>query len=360
MVILRLFTVLPACDPKSDDIWVNRSHCDSLALAKAAMMQPWTEDVRRALKELTAMDFDTVSHCAVTKDGARHALCSLPDDVCAALGILVLAETADREKVFPMFKELESARTLRVLQSLPQTFRFAVTREAYDRIIRDVESAIQAQAKADKKKNRQSSWFFAAKQYDFAVESPAPPAVLCPAEQTLQDIDEDWGRNPALLRRMLLAQRDKLPALLHTVPETKLGTVDGVPVTGQLIFTPDALLPICVFPRRPVRFGLYMITRRGGAATTVSLGDTTRGGLLAVCSYARLFAKPENGSVSVCLVTDDHGSLEGARFCITITADAIRVTDYRAALETFAEATKYLLPPENSGKPVDFDKNDGI
>ena len=103
-----------------------------------------------------------------------------------------------------------------------------------------------------------------------------------------------------------------------------------------------------------------MITRRGGAATTVSLGDTTRGGLLAVCSYARLFAKPENGSVSVCLVTDDHGSLEGARFCITITADAIRVTDYRAALETFAEATKYLLPPENSGKPVDFDKNDGI
>lgn len=360
MVILRLFTVLPACDPKSDDMWVNRSTCDSLTLAKAAMMQPWPEAACHVLNELTGMDFDADARCAVEKDDARHTLRSLPDDVCAVLGVLVLAETTDREKVFPMFKELESARALRVLHALPQTFRFAVTREAYDRIIRDVESAIHAQVKADKKKNRQSSWLFAVGQYDFAVESPDAPAVPCPAGQALQDIDPDWGKNPALLRRMLLARRDKLPALLHIVPETKLGTVDGVPVTGQLLFAPDALLPICVFPRRPARFGLYMITCRGGAATTVSLGDTTRGGLLAVCGYARLFAKPENGSVSVCLVADDRGSLDSARFCITITADAIRVTDYRAALEEFAEAAKGLFPQENSGKPIDSNKNNGI
>lgn len=361
MVILRVFTILPAWNPKSDDVWINRSTCDSLASAKESMMQSWPEAAGHVLKELTGMGFDADAFCAVAKDGTRHSLCSLPDDVCAALGVIVLSETRDKGKVFPMLRELESARTLRALHALPQTFRFALTRAAYDRIICAVEGAIRAQAKAAKKNAQEKSWLFMVEQYDFAVESPDVPMTSGQDAPELKDVlPAEWEREPALLRRALLARRNKLPALLYTIPETELGVVDGVPVTGRLLFAPDAQLPICVFPRRPARFGVHGILHCGGKITTTNQGDVTRGGLLAVCSYVRHLAKPEADGTAICLVTDGSAAPEHALFCITATPGGIHVSDYRAAYEEFAEAVKCLLPPENSGKPIDSCKNDGI
>ena len=345
MITLRLYTVLPEQDPRSGDLWANRVACSSLADAKRALAQctELPEDAYRALKELADLDFDPADRCAMAKDGARYDLCSLPDDVCAALGIIVLAGQEAGERVFPMFPELESARVLRTLQALPQTFRFATTLDAYERITRGVEHAIRTQAKADKKKDPESSWLFAAGQYDFAVESPGP-AIADRNVPALKDmLPAEWEHEPTLLYRALLAQRDKLPALLHAVPETDLGTVNGVPVTGQLSFAPDALLPICVFPHRAVRFGVHGILHCGGKTTTTNLGDTTRGGLLAVCGYVLHLAKTEEGGTAVCLVTDGSAAPDRALFCITATPDGIHVSDYRAAYEEFAQAVEAHL-----------------
>lgn len=250
----------------------------------------------------------------------------------------------DRRKVLHLSKEQESLCALRTLHALPEEFIFAVTPEQYARISKAVDEAVATQTEAAPKNARTDAWAKALAQYDFAVEGSDTQPGLRPAAANLTAPALRWDNDSALLHRMLLERRDALTPLLYPVPETALGTVNGVPVTGRLLFDPDALLPIRPVPYRPARYGLFTILACGGRAATTDCAQTARGGLLAVCRYALSLVKDTPDSVSVSLVTDGHYSLDSALFCITASADGIQVSDYRAALEDFATAVeKYLM-----------------
>ena len=354
MVIFRVFTVLPDFDDTSDDVWRSRVPCDSLAVVKIALKMcvdgerrvAFPDDARRVLKELAGMDFDDDTRLAVAKDGVRCSLTDLPDDVCAALGVVVLAAIHFNDgQAFPLLRELESPRALCALHSLPRKFRFAVTSEAHDRITKAVDDAVAAQVKAAKKKaDRESAFFRAMERYNFVTQFNGAAENPCPAAPVPLGFGPDPFAEPARMHRVLTECCGKLPALLHTVPEVTLSEEGGIPITGRLLFDPDTLLPPHAALHRAARFALFTITRRGGETATVSHADVTRGGLLAVCRYAHHLTDTQAGGISVSLVTDGRSCADSVLFCITVTPDGIHVSDHRAALEDFAAAVeKYLM-----------------
>lgn len=354
MVVFRVFTVLPDFDDTSDDVWRSRVPCDSLAVVKIALKMfvdgerrlAFPDDARRVLKELAGMDFDDDTRLAVAKDGVRCSLTDLPNDVCAALGVVVLAAIHFNDgQTFPLLRELESPRALCALHALTREFRFAVTLEAHNRITKAVDDAVAAQVKAAKKKaDRESAFFRAMERCNFVTQFNGAAQIPYPAVPAPQDFGPNPFAEPARMRRILTERCGKLPALLHTVPEITLSEEGGIPITGRLLFDPDTLLPPRAALHRAARFALFTITHRGGKTTTVSHADVIRGGLLAVCRYAHHLTDTQAGGISVSLVTDGRSCADSVLFCITVTPDGIHVSDYRAALEEFsASVEKYLM-----------------
>lgn len=353
MVTLHLCTILPALDPVSDVPFANRSSCDSPEAARSIIARcgprgegphiNFPESFRRVLKELTGMDLDADGCCAVAKDGTRHRLTDLPDDVCAALGVIVSAAVYDHGKVFSLFKELESLRILRALHALPEKFTFAVTLEAYTRISKAVDEAVAARTEAAPKNTRSDAWADALGEYGFKIEGSDARFYPRPDAPDVLQMEEPWFYNPHLLRKALLERRNLLTPLLHPVQEIHLGTVDGVPVTGHLLFNPDELLPVHTSFRYRSRYGLFAIRNYGGKSIFTDSGETNRDGVLGACRVALSLAKEKEGGTAVCLVTDGRRSLDAVIFCITATSHSIRVSDYRAAWEDFIAAVEEYL-----------------
>lgn len=352
MVIFRLFTVLPAFDPCSDSPLANRSRCDSLETAKLFMMEcssqegmcfHYPDSFRSVLKELTGMDLDADTHCAVAKDGTRQRLDDLPDDVCAALGVVVCAAVRERGKIFRLFKELKSLRVLCALDNIKEEIVLAATCEEYDRFRKLADETILAQVEAAPKSRQVLVWTSETSKYDFPVDSSDDGPYTRPSKRDITDLDKPWFWDAASLHKLLLERRNTLAPPLYPVPETNLGTVDGVPVTGRLLFDPDALLPIRPVPHRRTRYGVFAIQSCGGETIPTSSCLENRDGLMGVCRFIHSLVKEKEGSTTVSLITDGHYSLNGVIFCVTATADSIQVSDHRAAWEDFAAAVEQYL-----------------
>lgn len=353
MTIFRLFTVLPEFDPSSDNPLANRSRCDSLEAAKLLIARcskqgegpyfHYPDSFRLVLKELTGMELDADAHCAVAQDSTRQRLLDLPDDVCAALGVVVCAANCERGKIFRFFKELQSLRVLCALDDVKEEIVLAATCEEYNRFRKSADEMILAQVEAAPKGRQYFVWFDETSKYDFPVDSSDDGPYTRPSGLDIRDLDGPWFWDAASLHKLLLERRNTLAPPLYPVPETALGTVDGVPVTGHLLFDPDALLPIRPIPHRRTHYGMFTILRFGGKTIPTSSCQETRDGLMGVCRFVHFLAKEKEGGRAVCLITGGHSSLNSVIFCVTATADHIQVSDYRAAWEDFAAAVEQYL-----------------
>ena len=353
MTIFRLFTVLPEFDPCSDNPLANRSRCDSLEAAKLLIARcgkqgeglyfHYPDTFRTVLKELTGMELDADTHCAVVKDGTRQRLLDLPDDVCAALGVVVCAANCERGKIFRFFKELQSLRVLCALDDVKEEIVLAATCEEYNRFRKSADEMILAQVEVAPKGKQLDAWTHEMSKYDFPADSSDDASFTRPSKLDVTELNEPWFWDTASLHKLLLERRNTLAPPLYPVPETALGTMDGVPVTGHLLFDPDALLPIRPVPHRRTRYGVFAIQSSGGETTTTDSCQESRDGLMGVCRYVHSLVKEKEGSTAVALITDGRHSLSGVIFCVTATADCIQVSDYRAAWEDFAAAVEQYL-----------------
>lgn len=383
MVIFRCYAELPAFDPMSDDPWVNRA----LYSAAGAVEQlrtgklPFTDNCRRVLKELGDADYDAELHSFTDADGVY-----VPDRfVATALAVVAAVEQYGEELVFTAAPPLDRPRVLHALHALPLTFRFAVTFKQYYYIVTEIDHVCSVQDKfitygpdgeeqIDDPDAYEDAYAAELAEYDFTVEANGEIIHLSQPtferdgnKVSLCTLGADyvrlrWDHNLAAIYKMLLARRDTLPAPLEPVTEKPipgLGGVLGVPVTGRLLFDPNNRLAIdpnnrLLFNRpghRRIHYGMLTIVCCGGKIWTEDHVGAGKCDLLTICANALFHARAAEGGVSVSLVTDtaistvkDYSVLDGVLFCITAAADGIVVSDYREALQDFADAIeKYFL-----------------
>lgn len=372
MIIFHCFPTLEDFAENSNFHPINRVYVNPSSVERLASGEvPFLDSCKRVVEELTGLTpADDAGYQAAVRD--------MDDDLRPLLALVLEAAQPtpnldpaafgkNTERIFDFSDELIDADWLRILQTLPLTFHFAITFNTYRDIAECVNDVLYDASEDDEQDYDEvrSGYGFTviANGHTFRVWQSDPRDDAFYA--SLPDAGEDeicfqWGAYRDTVREKLLEKLDTMPLPRHDVPLETLDDVDGVdvPVTARLLFAPhsereqmNGFLSIVCDPTQVEKVGDLLPD--GGLAITCHTALTMDDGrvrskrLSALCQEALALAKENPGSTVYYLVTgaaaeevQDYRVLDDIVLCITATTEGIYVSDYRHAVEDFAEALK--------------------